>query len=347
MYYLYSLPRHFLDTLTPRNLLTSLTREEQEPEPEQSAAPNTVATGLRTCNVCLGISFDDVDHQRAHFRTDWHRYNVKARLNGGQPVSEQDFTQLLDALEDSISGSESNDSEESSNSDAIVSLLNKHRITSRPDSPTTSTPAIPQTPISWFHSPPSTQIGVYRAIFPLGAPPTSSLPALKELQQKTQKGRKWAMFMVAGGHFAGAVIRVSRPEAEEEEEPDRSKKKLKAPRPNNEVLKHKTFHRYTTRRKQGGSQSLNDNAKGNAKSAGALLRRYGEQALRDDIRNLLSDWSDEINDCELIFIRASGSNRKIFLDYDGSVISKGDERLRTFPFPTRRPVHPIRDYTLS
>lgn len=35
------------------------------------------------------------------------------------------------------------------------------------------------------------------------------------------------------------------------------------------------------RRKQGGSQSLNDQAKGNAKSAGAQLRRYGEQALQD------------------------------------------------------------------
>ena len=35
------------------------------------------------------------------------------------------------------------------------------------------------------------------------------------------------------------------------------------------------------RRKQGGSQSVNDNAKGAAVSAGAMLRRYGEQALRD------------------------------------------------------------------
>jgi hypothetical protein len=35
------------------------------------------------------------------------------------------------------------------------------------------------------------------------------------------------------------------------------------------------------RRKQGGAQSANDNAKGPAKSAGAQLRRYGEQALRD------------------------------------------------------------------
>lgn len=38
---------------------------------------------------------------------------------------------------------------------------------------------------------------------------------------------------------------------------------------------------WLARRKQGGSQSLNDQAKGNAKSAGAQLRRYGEQALRD------------------------------------------------------------------
>jgi len=38
---------------------------------------------------------------------------------------------------------------------------------------------------------------------------------------------------------------------------------------------------YPARRKQGGSQSINDNAKGAAISAGATLRRYGEQALRD------------------------------------------------------------------
>jgi hypothetical protein len=39
--------------------------------------------------------------------------------------------------------------------------------------------------------------------------------------------------------------------------------------------------RLPARKKQGGSQSMNDNAKGPAKSAGAQLRRYGEQALRD------------------------------------------------------------------
>lgn len=42
-----------------------------------------------------------------------------------------------------------------------------------------------------------------------------------------------------------------------------------------------SLNRAVARRKQGGSQSINDNSKGNAKSAGAQLRRYGEQALRD------------------------------------------------------------------
>jgi len=144
--------------------------------------------------------------------------------------------------------------------------------------------------------------------------------------------------MVAGGHFAGAVVRVKGPDSEADEPEGLTKKgKQKKPKPEIEVLHHKTFHRYTTRRKQGGSQSVNDNAKSKAVSAGAMLRRYGEQALRDDIRNLLQDWSEELENCERIFIRASVSNRRIFLDYEGAILNKGDERLRTFPFPTRRP----------
>jgi hypothetical protein len=76
-----------------------------------------------------------------------------------------------------------------------------------------------------------------------------------------------------------------------------------------------------------------------------------------DIHNLLQEWADEIADCERIWIRASASNRKIFLDYRDDILVKGkyalavlvhvnkplagDERLRTFPFPTRRPVGPL------
>ena len=65
---------------------------------------------------------------------------------------------------------------------------------------------------------------------------------------------KWAILMLGGGHFAGAVF-------------DGSKATV-----------HKTFHCYTVRAKQGGSQSMADNRSGtnHPKSAGASLRRYNQ-----------------------------------------------------------------------
>ncbi|KII85831.1 hypothetical protein PLICRDRAFT_56310 [Plicaturopsis crispa FD-325 SS-3] len=330
-YHVYALPPDLLETLRPRDLVSNTPPIVDAPIPE--SAPSVL--GARACNICLGATFTDVDGQRAHFRSDWHRYNVKVRLNGGNAVSEGDFAQLVDGLEDSLSGSASSDDDSSSDSDAVGALADKTRKLARSPSPETRT--APRTALSWFHSPPATQIGVYKVLYPINLPASSYLSELREMQKGTEQGRRWAMFMVAGGHFAGAIVQVSRPEEDEQEEPAGKKKKPKKPKPDTEVLYHKTFHRYTTRRKQGGSQSVNDNAKGNAKSAGATLRRYGEQALRDDIRNLIAEWADEINGCERIFIRASVSNRRIFFDYGDAIIKKDDERLRTYPFPTRRP----------
>ncbi|KAG6813828.1 hypothetical protein H0H92_006772 [Tricholoma furcatifolium] len=337
-YHVYSLPLELLDTLTPRNLINT-PQSAEPPKPESTEPISSTTSGARTCNVCTGASFVSLDEQRAHFRSDWHRYNVKTRLAGGSSVTESAFSQLVEALEDSLSGSESSsDEDNSSESDAVSNLISRTKLKDRSLSPDGDrTRNIPQTALSWFHSPPSTQFGVYRALYsdPKDAP--NYLEELRGMQEPCEEGRTWAMFMVAGGHFAGAIVRVSRPAEDEVEVVKGKSKKPPKPKPDTEVLRHKTFHRYTTRRKQGGSQSLNDNAKGNAKSAGALLRRYGEQSLRDDIRNLISEWSEEINACERIWIRASGSNRKIFMGYDDAIISKGDDRLRTFPFPTRRP----------
>ncbi|KAF9221379.1 hypothetical protein BS17DRAFT_264236 [Gyrodon lividus] len=335
-YHVFSLSPDLIETLTPRNLVGS---PPPPREPSPPPVPQVALTGsARGCNICLGAAFVDVDEQRSHFRSDWHRYNVKIRLRGGNPVTESAFAQLVDGLEDSLSGSASSDDETSNESDAVNALVSKITRGSLSDPQADSPLKAPVTAITWFHSPPSTQIGVYRMLFPLGTPPSAYLPELEEMQTPVEGGRKWAMFMIAGGHFAGAVVRVSRV-ADEDDVIASTKvtKKPPKPKPETEVLKHKTFHRYTTRRKQGGSQSINDNAKGAAVSAGAILRRYGEQALRDDIRNLLQDWAEDIHECERIFVRASVSNRRIFLDYDGCVINKSDDRLRTFPFPTRRP----------
>lgn len=141
-------------------------------------------------------------------------------------------------LEDSLSGSES-----SSESDAVTDLLAKSKIT-RPSSPThSSQTTTPTTALVWFHSPPSTQIGIYRAIFPSRTSHGDYLNELKAMQTgHPREGRKWVLFMVAGGHFAGAVARVST--GEDVAEP-RSRNHAKV-RQETEVLRHKTFHRYTS-----------------------------------------------------------------------------------------------------
>lgn len=96
--------------------------------------------------------------------------------------------------------------------------------------------------------------------------------------------------------------------------------------------------RLSARKKQGGSQGLNDNSKSKAISAGAMLRRYGETALQEEIRALLADWEDDLALSEKIFLRASTHGKRSFWGYDGAVLDKSDERIRVFPFPTRRPV---------
>jgi hypothetical protein len=52
-----------------------------------------------------------------------------------------------------------------------------------------------------------------------------------------------------------------------------------------EVILHKTFHRYVVRAKRGTVQSVHDNAGGHAKSAGANIRRQQEAAFKDVLKN--------------------------------------------------------------
>lgn len=133
------------------------------------------------------------------------------------------------------------------------------------------------------------------------------------------------MCMIGGGHFAAMVVSLSPKagRARGEREPV--------------VLEHKTFHRYTTRRKQGGSQSANDNSKGNAHSAGASIRRYNEVALINEVRELLAAWKPLLDSADLLFVRASGTaNRRTLFSYEDAVLRNNDPRLRGLPFSTRR-----------
>lgn len=63
---------------------------------------------------------------------------------------------------------------------------------------------------------------------------------------KEAEGKKWALFLVAGGHFAGAVVRVHRDRSKDDDGGKTRKGKPKKAIPDTEVIVHKTFHRYTS-----------------------------------------------------------------------------------------------------
>jgi Bacteroidetes VLRF1 release factor/Ankyrin repeats (many copies) len=207
-------------------------------------------------------------------------------------------------------------------------------------------------PLIWFSSPllpPNSSLGIYRAIFtnveqeeendivstirskqyaPISIPKSSK--GSRPENPPTEKSPHFFLCMIGGGHFAAMVVSLS-PKSGGKNAAGVEERQAR-------VLAHKTFHRYTTRRKQGGSQSASDAAKGAAHSAGSTLRRYNEVALTNEIRALLAEWRPMIDSAELLFVRANGNTnrRTLYGPYDGQVLRYNDPRIRGFPFNTRR-----------
>ena len=165
------------------------------------------------------------------------------------------------------------------------------------------------------------------------------------LASKDPPLRMWTVLLMGGGHFAASII-VLNPHVTT----SKGRKGGQGPREERSliVLAHKTFHRYTTRRKQGGSQAAQDATGRFAKSAGATLRRYNEEELGNDIRRLLdtSGWRELIERSEKVWIRAGARAAKgILWSWEGGRAprpspldpAKEDGRLEHLPFPTRRP----------
>lgn len=167
--------------------------------------------------------------------------------------------------------------------------------------------------LTWFKTSnkDSNHYGIYRHLLQ-----DSTLAQLQRSQHKGKK-RTWTIIMLGGGHFAGCVIDVN------------------ASTTDVKLIQHKTFHRYTTRRKQGGSQSANDNAKGAANSAGAQIRRYNEQLLQQEVRAVLSQWHQHIAQSEMVLVHAPSGNRKLVYNYEGAVLDIN--HVKSIPFATRRP----------
>lgn len=352
----YDLPVNVLDTLVLKDDADAedIAAAESAASSLTESSSDSNLVGTQACSLC-GLTFTTVIDQRGHLKSDLHHYNLKQKLRGQKPVSEAEFEKLVGNLDESLSGSDSEESDEEEDGrqeSTLTTLLKKQaRLTENAgdddEGETAGRAGRGKPPLIWFSSPllpEKNYFGMYRAILTGDEQRNQDLvevlkkkqvepiamPKIKEgaLPEVAYKGPHIFLCMIGGGHFAAMVVSL-------------------APRPNKNgttmnreatVLAHKTFHRYTTRRKQGGSQSANDNAKGAAHSAGSSLRRYNEQALVEDVRNLLQEWKALIDTSELLFIRATGmtNRRTLFGPYEGQVLKHNDTRLRGFPFSTRR-----------
>lgn len=52
-----------------------------------------------TCLSCR-VAFASADDQREHYRTDWHKYNLKRKVVSMPPVTAEDFKERLDAQQE-------------------------------------------------------------------------------------------------------------------------------------------------------------------------------------------------------------------------------------------------------
>merc|ERR1719384_2193877 len=82
----------------------------------------------------------------------------------------------------------------------------------------------------------------------------------------------WAVLIVHGGKFAGAIYH------------------------GNKMILHKTLRRYVVRKKQGKRQINHLSTSGvKAGSAGGFKRSWNEKKLLEEIREILSNWMDELS----------------------------------------------------
>ncbi|KAM9305710.1 tRNA endonuclease ANKZF1 [Gastrophryne carolinensis] len=299
-----SLESPLLSGLSLKNNTKDDFTEKKEKLPEGNDGGNGLSvleiSDRMSCTACQ-CTFDGREEQKEHYTLDWHRFNLKRKLKGATTLSEEDFqdkTQAGDLSSISGSDSESSEEEDSGNPDLFLE-----------SSPNKGHPSRAQR--SLFRNGDGKLLSVFRCVLGLAKETEMSPEQLLNCVSGLQEKPVVLVLMAGGGHFAGAVFKGK------------------------EVLKHKTFHRYTVRAKRGTSQALHDAQKCIARSAGAALRRYNQAALRTDINQLLQSWTGHITEARRIFLRAPHSDKTLFLGRN-SPIPKKDPRVFSIPFITRR-----------
>ncbi|KAL7055087.1 hypothetical protein AAHC03_024344 [Spirometra sp. Aus1] len=222
---------------------------------------------------------------------------MNALLNLPQPTTTNSWPS---AVEDDSSDSDSDNSMSSSSSDELSTTASQNVQSADAVAKTESAVDVPLIhckdalgqPMIFFRNKESEIIGIFRCLLYTKLNMPNTVDEMLQRVSNLRQSRYWAILLYSGGKFSAGIF-------DEDKE-----------------LIHKTFHRYTVRAKQGGSQAARDSASGGMggqKSAGSSLRRYGEQAIRSDIAHLLHvKWRPYLQACQLILTWTPKVHRGIF-----------------------------------
>ncbi|KAL4562788.1 hypothetical protein LXL04_026819 [Taraxacum kok-saghyz] len=275
---------------------------------EESEKDNDASNSERlTCNTCKS-SFESLQDQRSHFKSDFHRFNIKLAVAGKDILKEDDFDEwtsnslVKDYDISSISGSDDEDDRESTlRNDMNKSLhgTTKRKIFVRL--------ANGEMASFWKCLILEDNVNI----------PLESMEVIERVRNVINEPRDNTRFRVmllaSGGHFAGCVF------------------------DGNSVVVHKTYHRYVIRAKSGKKQSSKDASGKIAHSAGASIRRHNELALKKEIRDLLTSWKPYFEASSCIFIHAPSDNRQLLFENETPFFTCQKTAIRRIPLTVRRP----------
>ncbi|KAM7534425.1 hypothetical protein Aperf_G00000105719 [Anoplocephala perfoliata] len=275
------------------------------PNSPDTKVPYSSKMDRYSCSYCK-LSFANVDEQKAHFKSSGHVAVIGKNIL--RPVCNG-------KLYETWSESDSDSSSDSTQSDSEIEV--ERQITER-KSPERKKGVVGS--LALFRNRNQEIIGIHRCLIRSQEAPVRYFDDVLSRIDLLRTSRFWAFLLYSGGKFAGAIFDEDR------------------------VVVHKTFHRYTVRAKQGGSQFARDGALGGMsghKSAGSTLRRHGEVAIRaaselstpsypqglgrvanlihsmiaasHDIANLLHvKWRVYMQACQLVLTMTARRNRSIF-----------------------------------
>jgi hypothetical protein len=91
----YSFPPSLLAHLAVRSIQDAQQEETTDAAQPAAVTPSNPAPGSLRCQTCPGAGFETVEEQRNHFKSDWHRYNAKAKLTG-RAVSAEEWEGMVE-----------------------------------------------------------------------------------------------------------------------------------------------------------------------------------------------------------------------------------------------------------